>query len=161
MKALLLIPVALLALSACKSDPPASPVAEESRIPIPVLKVGQPAAIDLLDDGQATITIAAADVSRLDDTSDRVVVTVDILLNKAGRPVTGGPENFRFRDKGSGMHQARTDEQALAPTLPSTSFTASGQAAHGRLFFDVPSGSASGGHIQLMTGALVHAVWIL
>ena len=34
-----------------------------------------------------------------------------------------------------------------------------GQASHGTFFFDVPTGTASGGHVQLVTGNLVHAVW--
>jgi len=161
MKALSVVAAALLLLSGCAQETPARPTTEQTRIPVPVLKVGQPAAIDLFGDGQATITVAAIELSKLDDGNDRLVVTIDMLLNKAGKPITGGPENFRFRDKGSVMHKARTDEQTLPPGLPSLNFTTTGQAAHGRLFFDVPTGSAAGGHIQLMTGALVHAVWIV
>ena len=162
MRTLSVVTAVLLLLSGCAQQAPAPPSKnEETRIPVPVLKVGQPAAIDLFGDGQATITVAAIELSKLDDGNDRLVVTIDMLLNKAGKPITGGPENFRFRDKGSVMHKARTDEQTLPPGLPSLNFTTTGQAAHGRLFFDVPTGSAAGGHIQLMTGALVHAVWIV
>jgi len=150
-------------LSGCgATEPPAKSIARDSQPtapPIPVLKVGDPAAIDLFGDGQATITVAATELSNLPDGKDRLVVTIDILLNKAGKPIAGGPENFRFRDAGKVMYKAQTSEQAFPPELPSVNFTTAGQKAHGRLFFDVPAGSAAGGHIQLMTGALVHAVW--
>lgn len=129
--------------------------------PVPVLKVGEPFSADLQGDGQATITVAEAVLSKLDGVSDRLVVTVDIRLNKAGKPITGGPENFHLRDKDSTMHKAQIDEQAFPPRLPSVSFTTAGQSAHGRLYFDVPAGNTEGGVIQLMTGVIVHAVWTL
>jgi len=169
------VAVVLLALTGCTAAPP--PGASENKPssnkpssnkpssarpelpPLPVLKVGEPAAIDLRGDGQATITITAAQLSKLDATSDRLVLTVDILLNKAGAPVKGGPDNFRFRDKSASMYRPQTSEQVFPPQLPSLDLTTTGQSAHGRLFFDVPAGSATGGHVQLMTGALVLAVW--
>lgn len=161
MKALCVITAAVFLLSGCASETSTKPASKggENRIPVPVLNIGQPAAIDLFGDGQATVTVAATELSRLDNENERLVVTIDIQLIKAGKPITGGPENFRFRDKGSLLHQAQTDEQSFPPQLPSISFTTTGQSAHGRLYFDVPAGSAAGGHVQLMTGALVHAVW--
>lgn len=161
MKALPVIALVLLALAGCTAETKKAPEAKPERPPLPVLKVGEPAAIDLLGDGRATVTVAAAELSKLDGTSDRLVVTIDILLNKAGKPITGGPENFRFRDKDSGMYQAQIDDKSFPPQLASISLTTTGQSAHGRLYFDVPAGNAEGGHIQLMTGALVHAVWTL
>jgi hypothetical protein len=159
-KLLSVIALTAFALSACTSTPPAAkpapPDVAQTRLPVPVLKVGQPASIDLIGNGQATVTIATTELSKLDDGSDRLVVTVEILLNKAGKPITGGPENFRFRDKDAVLHKAQVDG---AQPLASVSFTTSGQTTQGRLYFDVPAGSAAGGHIQLMTGALVHAVW--
>ncbi|HZM76618.1 MAG TPA: hypothetical protein VFC19_12875 [Candidatus Limnocylindrales bacterium] len=162
MKQLSLVIAAALVFSGCANQAPATPSARpdagERRIPVPVLRIGQPAAIDLFGDGRATITVATTELSKLDN-GDRLVVTIDILLNKAGKPISGGPENFRFRDADSVLHNALTDERAFPPQLPSVTLTTAGQAVHGRLYFDVPAGSAAGGHIQLMTGALVHAVW--
>ncbi|HEX6686191.1 MAG TPA: hypothetical protein VF062_25685 [Candidatus Limnocylindrales bacterium] len=124
--------------------------------PVPILKVGDPAALDLFGDGQATVTIAATERTTQ---PDRLVVTIDLVLNKAGKPITGGPHNFVFRDAGSEMHKAQTSADAFPPELLPVAFTTAGQRSHGRLYFDVPAGSVAGGYIQLVTGALVHAVW--
>ena len=88
-----------------------------------------------------------------------LVVTIKIKLDKAGKPIAGGPENFRFRDAKQAMHEARTDAAAFAPALAPVNLTTDGQEAFGKLLFDVAPELAKGGHLQLMTGRLVHAVW--
>src|SRR5688572_29731055 len=120
---------------------------------IPSLAVGAPTGIDLLGDGKATVTVMAAEMG------SPLVVTIKIRLDKAGKPVTGGPENFRFRDVKDAMHTARTDAAAFAPALPPVNLTTDGQEAFGKVVFDVAPEVAKGGHLQLMTGRLVHAVW--
>lgn len=127
--------------------------------PVPVLRVGQAAAIDLFGNGQADVTVTEAKVSAPVDGRERLVVTIDIKLVRAGDPVTGGPENFRFRDNTKAIHEARTSEEKASPQLKSVNLAVTGQESHGRLFFDVPAGAAGGGYVQLMTGSLVHAIW--
>ncbi|MBB5868752.1 hypothetical protein F4553_002131 [Allocatelliglobosispora scoriae] len=138
-----------------------SPVTRQSadpEIPVSVLGVGDSFGADLRGDGHATITVT--EVSAVPAAAPgrvRLVVTVAILLDKAGDPITGGPENFRFRDAPGTVHKAQTG--ALRPALPSVSLTTTGQRSGGKLFFDIPAGSAKGGYLQLMTGNLVHALW--
>jgi len=132
---------------------------EEAGIPVPILKVGDPFAVDLLGDGQATVTVLATEVSASAKEDVRLVVTVRIVLNKAGNPITGGPENFRFRDRGAHFYQPQTSAQTFAPELVPVNLTTAGQQANGKLFFEMPADSVTGGHIQLVSGRLVHALW--
>ena len=159
---LLLAAAALIPLGGCAgpATPPASTVSSVTATPpVPVLRPGQEAAIDLFGNGRATVTVTRADLSPSAGGRERLVVTVDIALLKAGKPVTGGPENFGFRDNAQVTHPAQVSDEVAAPRLTTTTFTTAGQTSHGRVFFDVPAGSASAGHVQLMTGNLVHAVW--
>ncbi|MEH1098375.1 hypothetical protein [Micromonospora sp. CPCC 205561] len=161
----LLLAGALIPLGGCAdpATPQAAPevtaVPEETATPVPVLRLGQEAAIDLFGDGLASVTVTGADLSPQAAGREHLVVSVDITLVKAGKPVTGGPENFIFRDNAQATHPAQVSDQAASPRLKSVNFTAVGQASHGRFFFDVPTGAASGGYVQLVTGRLVHAVW--
>jgi hypothetical protein len=165
-----------LALGGCtatvQADTPAVPApaavrSADPELPVSVLGVGESFGADLKGDGHATITVTAAEVSTLSTTAlsapaagrVRLVVTVAILLDKAGDPITGGPENFRFRDAPGTIHKAQTG--AFRPALPSVSLTTTGQRTSGKFFFDIPAGSAKGGYLQLMTGNLVHALWRL
>jgi hypothetical protein len=157
----------LLAGCAANSAQPAgrpSPPAPE--IPVPILHVGESFAADLFGDGQATITIATTQLSERTVPGEatsagnvRLVVTVDIVLNKAGNPITGGPENFVFLDSSNVLHPSRVSQQVFPPALARVNLSTTGQHAGGKLFFDVPAGSVAGGHVQLVTGRLVHAVW--
>ncbi len=134
-----------------------------------MLKVGEAFAADLMGNGLATITVSEVEVTDRPVSGDpplagdivHLVVTVRILLDRPGSPLAGGPANFRFRDADATMHTARTSEAAFAPGLAPVDLTTAGQQAAGRLFFDVPPDSVGGGHIQLVTGRLVHAVWRL
>ncbi|MGC5330414.1 hypothetical protein [Micromonospora sp. DT62] len=162
----LLLAVALIPLGGCvdpatpQGAPEATAVPKETAAPpVPVLRLGQEAAIDLFGNGLASVTVTGADLSPRAAGREYLVVTVDIKLLKAGKPVTGGPENFIFRDNAKATHPAQVSDQAASPQLRSVNFTTVGQASHGRLFFDVPTGTASGGYVQLVTGNLVHAVW--
>jgi hypothetical protein len=110
--------------------------------------------IDLFGDGHATVTVLAAETSP----GSPLVVTVTIKLDKLGKPLTCGPENFRFLDAADEMHDARTDA-SHAPVLGPVNLTTAGQQVSGKLLFDVTPEKAKGGHLQLMTGRLVHAVW--
>jgi hypothetical protein len=155
----------LFVLSGCANSPaevrqpaPAPSVSRPGPL-VPVLKTGEQTAIDLFGDGQASVTLAATKLSTLPGGKDRLVATIDIVLTKAGQPVTGGPENFRFLDGKKALHDAQISESEFPPGLPSVTFATSGQKSHGRIYFDVPAGSVSGGYLQLMTGGLVHAVW--
>ncbi|MEV4847897.1 hypothetical protein AB0K20_32435 [Micromonospora matsumotoense] len=160
----LLLAVALTPLGGCtdpatpQTAPEAAPT-ETAAPPIAVLRLGQQAAIDLWGNGQASVTVTAADLSPPAAGRENLVVTVDIRLLKAGKPVTAGPENFIFRDTAQATHPAQVSAQVAAPQLTSTAFTTAGQASHGRVYFDVPTGTANGGHVQLVTGKLVHAMW--
>ncbi|MEU1752603.1 hypothetical protein ABZ436_08120 [Micromonospora matsumotoense] len=160
----LLLAVALTPLGGC-TDPATSQGAPKAAPtgtavpPVAVLRLGQEAAIDLLGDGQAGVTVTGADLSPPAAGREHLIVTVDIRLLKAGKPVTGGPENFIFRDNAQATHPAQVSAQVAAPPLESTDFSTAGQASHGRFFFDVPTGTANGGHVQLVTGKLVHAMW--
>ncbi|HET8682430.1 MAG TPA: hypothetical protein VFM54_11225 [Micromonosporaceae bacterium] len=166
--------VVALALVGCggKTPPeqtarPASPAPKQPVIPVPVLKVGEPFAADLLGDGRATVTVVATEVStvrRADDPSApqgrvQLVVTVKILLDKAGEPIMGGPRNFIFRDAKSTLHPARTNRAAFPPELAVANFTTAGQHTDGKIVFDLPPDLVTGGQIQLITGQLVHAIW--
>ncbi|MEV0458983.1 hypothetical protein [Catellatospora methionotrophica] len=138
------------------------PVIRESAevdIPVPMLGVGESFGADLRGDGHATITVTAAEVSTLSPDRVRLVVTVAILLDKAGDPITGGPENFRFLDTARAFYKAKTNTDMSGPALPSVPLTTTGQRSGGRFFFDLPATSARGGYLQLMTGNLVHAIW--
>lgn len=159
MKAFALI--ALLALAGCASTAAAGQRdTQPTAPPIPVLKVGEPAAIDLFGDGQVTVTVASAEAIEDEDTGRvRLVAAITITLDKAGDAVSGGPENFGFLDANQEMHPARTSRDAFPPELTTASFTTDGQQEQGKVFFEVPAEAVAGGHIQLMTGALVHAVW--
>lgn len=168
-RALAAVGLLLLALSGCGGDPPpvqtiaATPTAP----PVPILKVGDGFTADLLGNGQATITVTGAEVSGRSIPGDppatgdvvHLVVSVKILLDRAGAPVEGGPANFRFRDSNATVHSARTSGTAFPPELAPVNLVTAGQEAHGRVFFDVPSEAVGGGHIQLMTGRIVHALW--
>jgi len=152
-----LVIVAALVLGGCAANTPQTvePAASQAGPPIPILAVGAPMGLDLLGDGKATITLLAADMAA----GSPLVVTIKIRLDKAGKPITGGPENFRFRDAKDAMYTARTDAAAFAPALPPVNLTTQGQEAFGKVVFDVTPELAKGGHLQLMTGRLVHAVW--
>jgi hypothetical protein len=117
--------------------------------------VGQPAPIDLLGDGHATITIVDAVAAA----GQPLVVSIKITLDKAGQPVVGGPANFRFRAANQTMYDARTDAAAFAPALAEVNLTTAGQEAYGKVLFDIAPDQVTGGQLQLMTGRLVHAVW--
>jgi hypothetical protein len=119
------------------------------------MAVGDGAPIDLLGDGHATITVVDAVVAA----GQPLVVSLRIKLDKAGQPVVGGPENFRFRDANQAMYEARTDASAFAPAFTEVNLTTAGQEVYGKVLFDVTPELARGGHLQLMTGRLVHAVW--
>ncbi|MFG2011599.1 hypothetical protein ACGFNF_21290 [Micromonospora sp. NPDC048868] len=162
----LLLAVALIPLGGCadpatlQGAPEATVLAKETATPpVPVLRLGQDAAIDLFGNGLAGVTVTGAELSPQAAGREHLVVTVDIKLLKAGKPVTGGPENFVFRDNAQATHPAQVSDQAASPRLRAVNFTTVGQASHGRFFFDVPKGTASGGYVQLVTGKLVHAVW--
>lgn len=146
-----------------RPSPQASP-----EIPVPILHIGDAFAADLFGDGQATITITATELSNQTASGEpsspgnvHLVVTVDVVLDKAGKPITGGPENFVFLDASKALHSARTSQQAFPPALARADLTTTGQHASGKVFFDVPAGSVAGGRIQLVTGRLIHAVWQL
>jgi hypothetical protein len=135
---------------------------------VPILHIGDSFAADLFGDGQATVTITATQLSNETVSGEptspgtvRLVATVDVVLNKAGKPITGGPENFVFLDASKALYPARTSQQAFPPALARADLTTTGQHASGKVFFDVPTGSVAGGRIQLVTGRLVHAVWQL
>ncbi|HET8657510.1 MAG TPA: hypothetical protein VFM55_00750 [Micromonosporaceae bacterium] len=146
---------------------PASSASKQPVIPVPVLKIGEPFAADLLGDGRATVAVVTTEIStvrRADDPSApegrvQLVATVKIMLDKAGKPIMGGPRNFIFRDAKSTLHPARTNRAAFPPELVAVNFTAAGQHAGGKIVFDVPPDLVAGGQIQLVTGQLVHAVW--
>ncbi len=157
MKATRLILAATVILGGCTATaapPTAEPAQSQAMPPIPVLAVGTAMPIDLLGDGHATVTVVTAEAAA----GSPLVVTVKITLDKVGKPLTGGPENFRFRDAGEQIHPARTDA-AYGPALPPVNLTAAGQEVTGKVLFDVTPEQAKGGHLQLMTGRLVHAVW--
>ncbi|HZN17537.1 MAG TPA: hypothetical protein VFB84_05005 [Micromonosporaceae bacterium] len=166
--------VLALALAGCGGEAPpeqtarpASPASKQPVIPVPVLKVGEAFAADLLGDGRATVAIVATEVSavrRADDPSApagrvQLVAMVKIVLDKAGKPILGGPRNFIFRDAKSALHPARTSREAFPPELMAVNFTTAGQHADGKIVFDVPPDLVAGGQIQLVTGQLVHAIW--
>lgn len=151
--------VLVLTLTGCTAAPvettkPAAPTPAGSGVPVPVLKVGDPFTADLLGDGQATITVVGTEVS-----GAQLVVTVKVMLNKAGEPVTGGPENFLFKDSTNVIYRARTSNDAYPPELASVDLATTGQQLEGKIIFDVPAELVAGGQIQLITGRMVHALW--
>lgn len=145
----------------------ASPAPTRPALPVPVLKVGEAFTVDLLGEGQANVTVVAAEVSAGRLAADpsapqgkvQLVVTVKIALNKAGKPIMGGPKNFIFRDTGSMLHPARTNRGAFPPDLVAVNFTTAGQQTSGKIVFDVAADLVDGGQIQLVSGQLVLAVW--
>lgn len=166
--------VLALLLSGCAAQIPAEKTAQpagtapaEPGSPVPVLNIGDPFAADLLGDGQATITVAATEISKRLLPNDplapqgkvQLVVMVKILLSKAGKPVDGGPQNFVFRDANQMLYRARTNNDAFPPAFVPINLTTTGQQESGRLLFDVAADRIEGGQIQLMTGQMVHAVW--
>ncbi|GIH05772.1 hypothetical protein Rhe02_38390 [Rhizocola hellebori] len=161
MKISRLVLAGALILGGCTANPSPHAVTEPSAAPagppIPVLAVGEAAPIDLLGDGHATITVLDAAIAA----GQPLVVSVRITLDKAGKPIAGGPENFRFRDANQAMYEARTDAATFAPAFAQVNLTTAGQEAYGKMVFDVTPELARGGHVQLMTGRLVHAVWRL
>ncbi|WP_162908280.1 hypothetical protein [Allorhizocola rhizosphaerae] len=152
-------------LSACGT--PAAPAAPQSAPPVPVLKVGEAFTADLLGNGQATIAVSNVELSGRSIPGDapvtgelvHLVVTVKILLDRAGRPIAGGPDNFRFRDAAATVHTARTNNAVFPPELGRVDLVAPGQQSEGRVYFAVPRDAVGGGHIQLTTGRIVHALW--
>lgn len=144
------------ATAAPPAGPPAAPPASEAAAPVPVLPVGSGMPIDLIGNGHATVTVVAAETAE----GAPLVVTVAIKLDKLGKPLAGGPENFRFLDATRQLHEARTDP-AHAPALGPVNLTAAGQEVSGKVLFDVTPEQAKGGRLQLMTGRLVHAIWKL
>lgn len=148
--------VLALFLAGCTAKEPSSNTTKptESVVPVPMLKVGDSFTADLLGDGQATITVVATEV-----VAAQLVVTVKVLLNKAGKPVTGGPENFLFKDSTNVIYRARTSKDAFPPELVSADLATTGQRLEGKIVFDVPAELVAGGRIQLITGRMVHALW--
>lgn len=166
--------IVALILTGCGGTAPSGDMAGPNRpapafsgIPVPVLNVGDPFPVDLPGDGRATVTIVATEVSARPTPNDpdapagkvQLVVTVAMVLDKAGKPITGGPHNFLFRDANLTFHPARADASAFGPGLPVVSLSTTGQRAGGRIAFDVPPDLVRGGQIQLVTGRLVHAIW--
>jgi hypothetical protein len=159
----------LVILGGCASPATVAPTAPATPTapPVPVLRVGEAFTADLFGNGKATITVADMEISGRSIPDDppvagdtvHLVVTIKILLDRAGDPLAGGPGNFRFRDSAATVHTARTSNAAFPPELAQVNLVTAGQQAQGRVFFDVPRESVGGGHIQLMTGRLVHAVW--
>lgn len=145
----------LLVLSGCSATVPSpAPAASDAaaKLPVPMLKVGEPFAADLLGDGQATITVLATEVS-----AAQLIVKVKVLLNKAGKPVTGGPENFEFLDSGKLLYRPTTN--GSPDELASVSLATTGQQIEGKIVFGVPPAQVAGGYLHLVTGQLVHAIW--
>jgi hypothetical protein len=142
--------------------------------PVPVLDIGDPFVVDLFGNGQATVTLVATEISTAssgtataspgtsgapDAGSAKLVATIEMVLDRAGDPVTAGPNNFLFRDSDAKFHRARTDAASHPPGLPTVEMATSGQRSFGKVVFDVDAGWIDGGQIQLMAGRLVLAIW--
>jgi hypothetical protein len=143
--------------------------------PVPVLDIGDPFVVDLFGNGQATVTLVAAEVSTASsdptgtppkeaaalpaEDSARLVATIEMVLDRAGDPVVAGPNNFLFRDTDANFHRARTDAVSHPPELRTAVLATTGQRGSGKVVFDVDPRTIDGGQIQLMAGRLVLAIW--
>jgi hypothetical protein len=123
--------------------------------PVPVLDIGDAFVVDLFGNGQATVTLVATELP----TESELIATIEMVLDRAGDPVTAGPNNFLFRDGDAKFHRARTDARSHPPELPTMVMTTTGQRSFGKVVFDVDASWIAGGQIQLMAGRLVLAIW--